>query len=130
MNAKVNTGNTYSSTDSRIKTKNVETLWKNIHWSSKKWQFFCRRLFWTPNIYHWDRCLNVAFYVNGLNLVKFEEWYNFQGLVGNDAVYKHLQVLFRSFRNRHCKLNAWHVGNNKYEYIDGKICRNVHEILR
>ena len=70
------------------------------------------------------------FYVNGLNLVKFEEWYNFQGLVGNDAVYKHLQVLFRSFRNRHCKLNAWHVGNNKYEYIDGKICRNVHEILR
>jgi hypothetical protein len=29
----------------------------------------------------------VAFvYVNGLNLVKFEEWYKFQGLVGNDAV--------------------------------------------
>ena len=56
------------------------------------------RLFWTPNIYHWERCLNVAFvYVNGLNLVKFEEWYKFQGLVGNDAVYRHLQVLFRSF---------------------------------
>jgi hypothetical protein len=50
----------------------------------------------------------VAFvYVNGLNLVKFEEWYKFQGLVGNDAVYRHLQVLFRSFQNRHYKLNAW-----------------------
>ena len=69
-------------------------------------------------------------YVNGLNLVTFEEWYKFQGLVGNDAVYRHLQVLFRSFRNRHYKLNAWHVGNNRHEYIDGNICRYVHEILR
>ena len=40
MNDQVNTGNTHSSTDSRIKTTNVETRWKNIHWSSKKWQFF------------------------------------------------------------------------------------------
>ena len=73
MNAQVNTGSTYSSTESRIKTKKVQTLWKDIHWRSKKWQIFLR-LFWTPNIYHWERCLNVAFvYVNGLNLVKFEE---------------------------------------------------------
>ena len=70
------------------------------------------------------------FYVNGLNLVKFEEWYKFQGLVGNDAVYRHLQVLFRLFQNRHYKLNAWQVGNNRHEYISGTICMNVHEILR
>ena len=102
MNVQVSTGNTHSSTDSRIKTTNVETLWRNIHWRSKKWQFFVRRLFWTPNIYHWYGCLNVAFvYVNGLNLVKFEEWYKYQGLVRTDAVKRHLQVLFRLFRNRH-----------------------------
>ena len=39
MNAQVNTGNTHSSTESRIKTKKVQTLWKDIHWRSKSGNF-------------------------------------------------------------------------------------------
>lgn len=89
-----------------------------MHWRSKTWQLFIRRLFWTPHIYHLERCWKVAFvYVNGLNLVKFEEWYTYQGFVGDDVVYKHLQVLFRLFRKGRYKLNAWHVGNNRHEYM-------------
>ena len=117
------------------KKKKVQKLWKDIQeqiGEAKKWSIFIRRLFWTPNINHWERCLIAAFvYVNGLNPDMFEEWAKLQGLGRDDADYRHLHVLFRLFRDRHYKLYAWHLGNSRYEYIDGTIRRYyVHKTLR
>ena len=54
MNAQVNTGNTHSSTDSRIKTnkcRNALEIYGN---------FFVEAY---SGHHHWDRCLDVAFFM-------------------------------------------------------------------
>ncbi|CAG2257254.1 unnamed protein product [Mytilus edulis] len=78
-----------------------------------------------------DRVKISAFeYVNGLGPWTFNEWVNFKDLGRNDAAYRHFDNLLKLFESRHYKLYAYHVENNRYEYIDGTVHFYTHKSKR
>ena len=68
--------------------------------------------------------------VNGLNHTIFLEWAYLIKMCRDESGYKHFRDLFRLFEDRHYNLYAFHIGNNRYEYIDGTVRRYVHASRR
>ena len=68
--------------------------------------------------------------MNGLNPEMFLDWARLVYLCLDDAAYKHYENIFQLFENRQYKLYAFHVGNNRYEYIDGSTHLYVHKSIR
>jgi len=70
-------------------------------------------------------------FVNGLNPVIFMEWAEARGMCRDRAAYNHFKALFQIFESgRYYKLYAFHVGNNRYEWLDGTVRMYVHRSLR
>ena len=110
------------------KTKNrmIFEKWTEIQeiiGPANKWPFLINKLFWLPNIKHFDRLLVASFvYVNRLNPTIFMEWARLVSLCRDETGCKHFEdLLFRLFDERKYKLYAFHVTNNRYEWLDGTL---------
>ncbi|MEW8548563.1 MAG: hypothetical protein AB2693_34105 [Candidatus Thiodiazotropha sp.] len=113
--------------DSLLAARNreIHSLWismQDIIGNASKWPKLIRRLFWTRNLRHFQRCIVAAFvYVNGLNPDIFMEWAEKQLLCRDQAAFNHFRNLFKAFAEKKYKLYAYNVTNNRYEYIDGTV---------
>ena len=106
-------------------------LIQEIVGDAKRWPRLTRRLFWKQNVKHFERLLLSAFvYVNGLNPDIFLEWAYLVHMCRDESGYRHFRDLFRLFDDRHYNLYAFHVGNNRYEYIDGTVRHYLHASRR
>ena len=98
---------------------------------ANKWPVLVRKLFWKGNIQHFDRLLVASFvFVNGLNPVIFLDWARLISLCRDETGYKHFEELFKLFDDRKYKLYAFHVGNNRYEWLDGTVRYYTHASRR
>ena len=107
------------------RNREIYNLWKTIQdiiGDASKWPKLICRLFWTPSLRHFHRCIVAAFvYVNGLNPEMFLEWVELQHLCRDQSGINHFTALFRSFERTKYNLYAFNVTNNRYEYIDGTV---------
>ena len=104
---------------------------QDIIGDAKLWPKSTRKLFWTTHLRHFQRILIATFaYVNGLSPELFMEWARLMDLGRDSAAYRHFDALFRIFPNRNYKMYAFHVANNRYEYLDGSVRQYTHRTLR
>ena len=116
----------------RTRARYIAEKWSDITeiiGPANQWPFNIRRLFWTPNLHHFERILVAAFcYVNGLNPVICLEWAVLLHLCRNWSSFNHLRALFKLFfrlfrSGRNYTLYAWQVSFRRYEYLDGRVRR-------
>lgn len=100
-------------------------LWHDIQeivGSASLWPQFVRKLFWTPNLRHFQRVLLATFvFVNGLEASLFLNWVAVKHLAGSRKAVEHLEYLLRVFEDNpnKYKLYAYNVAMNNYQYLDG-----------
>ena len=118
----------------KSKNREIYEKWVEIQdliGPASKWPFLIRKLFWQQNIKHFERLLVAAFvYVNGLNPLIFLEWARLNSLCTDENGYKQFEDLFKLFDDRKYKLYAYHVGNNRYEWLDGTVRQYTHASRR
>jgi len=66
----------------------------------------------------------------GVNPEIVMEWTKLIVLGRDESAYRHFQNFFQSFLVKSIKLNAFHVGNWRYEYIDGTVRHYIHKSAR
>lgn len=83
----------------RERNRRIYNLWSNIQdivGPAREWPYLIRRLFWTPDLRHFQRILIVTFaFVNGLNPVLCLEWVDVMHLARDRAARNHFHALFR-----------------------------------
>ena len=106
--------------------RRIFILWTDITeiiGPARLWPYMIRRLFWTPNLNHFQRVLVCTFVcVNGLNPVIFEEWASLINLCRDESARRHISSFFKYFlEGRYYNLYGFNVTMGFYEYLDGSI---------
>ena len=98
------------------------------------WPRFIRRLFWTPNLQHFNRIIIATFcYVNGMHPHMMLEWARHMHLARDQAAVRHMRALYVVFEQNgghYGGLYAWNVTQTRYEYIDGSVRHYVPKTQR